>query len=213
MRGWSSRWAIIVGGGFAILTRLKLLHVAVAFWVTFAAGLGLLDVTGHAMSARWHIGPVTDFYFWWILVTSPEILVFLFFMISDPKTIPESRRGRIAYAVAVGILATTLIAASKTEFWAKVAVLGALTVVCLAWPLLKRWAPQLSASWPKLALAGAAVLALWARGSSRPASARGRSRSPRRSPTSAGFRLRDRQVERRLRHARPERRPGRWPPT
>ena len=32
--------AIIVGGGFAILTRLKLLHVAVAFWLTFAAGLG-----------------------------------------------------------------------------------------------------------------------------------------------------------------------------
>ena len=49
-RGWSSRSAIIVGGGFAILIRLKLLHVAVAFWVTFAAGLGLLTVTGHAMS-------------------------------------------------------------------------------------------------------------------------------------------------------------------
>jgi hypothetical protein len=156
--------AIIVGGGFAILTRLKLLHVAVAFWVTFAAGLGLLTVTGHAMSARWHIGPVTDAYFWWVLVTSPEILVFLFFMISDPKTIPASRRGRIAYAVAVGVLATILIAASKTEFWAKVAVLGALTVVCLAWPLLKRWAPRLSVSWPKIALAGAAVLALWGAG-------------------------------------------------
>src|SRR4029079_11264250 len=101
--------AIIVGGGFAILTRLKLMHVAVAFWVTFAAGLGLLTVTGHAMSARWHIGPVTDAYFWWVLVTSPEILVFLFFMISDPKTIPASRRGQIAYAVAVGVLATILI--------------------------------------------------------------------------------------------------------
>src|SRR6478609_5148806 len=82
--------AIIVGGGVAILTRLQLLPVAVAFWVTFAAGLALLTVTGHAMSARWHIGPVTDAYFWWVLVTSPEILVFLFFMISDPKTIPES---------------------------------------------------------------------------------------------------------------------------
>jgi Na+-transporting NADH:ubiquinone oxidoreductase subunit NqrB len=158
--------AIIVGGGFAILTRLKLLHVAVAFWLTFAAGLGLLTVTGHAMSARWHIGPVTDAYFWWVLVTSPEILVFLFFMISDPKTIPASRRGRIAYAVAVGILATILIAASKTEFWAKVAVLGALTIVCLAWPLLKRYGPRLAVSptRTKLAAAGVALLALWAAG-------------------------------------------------
>jgi Na+-transporting NADH:ubiquinone oxidoreductase subunit NqrB len=156
--------AIIVLGGFAILGRLRLLHVAAAFWLTLAAGLALLTVTGHAMSARWHIGPVTGHYFWWVLVTSPEILVFLFFMISDPKTIPQTRRMQVAYAVAVGILATVLIAAAKTEFWAKVAVLGALTIVCVAWPLLKRWAPRLTVSRQKLALAGAAVLALWAAG-------------------------------------------------
>ena len=62
--------------------------LAVAFWLTFAAGLAVLAVTGHAMTARWHVGPITDAYFWWVLVTSPEILVFLFFMITDPKTIP-----------------------------------------------------------------------------------------------------------------------------
>jgi hypothetical protein len=42
------------------------------------------------MTARWHVGPITDAYFWWVLVTSPEILVFLFFMITDPKTIPAT---------------------------------------------------------------------------------------------------------------------------
>jgi Na+-transporting NADH:ubiquinone oxidoreductase subunit NqrB len=156
--------AIIVVGGLAILGRLKLLHVAAAFWLTFAAGLALLTVTGHAMSARWHIGPVTDFYFWWILATSPEILIFLFFMISDPKTIPATRRMQVAYAVAVGVLATVLISAAKTEFWAKVAVLGALTIVCVAWPLLKLWAPRLTVSRTRLAVAGAALLALWAAG-------------------------------------------------
>ncbi len=158
--------AIIVGGGIAILGRLRLLHVAAAFWLTFAAGLALLTVTGHAMSARWHIGPVTDFYFWWILVTSPEILIFLFFMISDPKTIPATRRMQVVYAVSVGILATILISAAKTEFWAKVAVLGALTVVCVAWPLLKRYSPRISFSLSrtKLAVAGFAVLALWGAG-------------------------------------------------
>jgi hypothetical protein len=86
--------AIIVSGGLAILTRLGLLVIAIAFWCAFAAGVGLLAVTGHAMTARWHVGPITGAYFWWVLVTSPEILVFLFFMITDPKTTPQSMRGR-----------------------------------------------------------------------------------------------------------------------
>ena len=42
-------------------------------------------------------------YFWWVLVTSPEILVFLFFMITDPKTIPDGRHARRVYAVGVGL--------------------------------------------------------------------------------------------------------------
>jgi hypothetical protein len=76
--------AIIVGGGLAILSRLHLLVIAAGFWVSFAIGVGLLAMTGHAMTATWHVGPVTGAYFWWVLVTSPEILVFLFFMITDP---------------------------------------------------------------------------------------------------------------------------------
>ena len=47
------------------------------------------------MTARWHLGPITGGYFWWVLVTSPEILVFLFFMITDPKTIPKGRVGAL----------------------------------------------------------------------------------------------------------------------
>ena len=82
------------------------------------------------MTARWHVGPIEGADFWWVLVTSPEILVFLFFMITDPKTIPASRCGRRAYAVAVGLLATVLIAPHTTEFGTKVAVLGALSLVC-----------------------------------------------------------------------------------
>ena len=67
-----------------------------------------------------------------MLVTSPEILVFLFFMITDPRTIPRARSGRRAYAVAVGLLAALLIAPWTTEFSTKVAVLGALALVCAA---------------------------------------------------------------------------------
>ena len=64
--------------------------------------------------------------FWWLLVSSPEILVFLFFMITDPKTIPASQNGRRVYAVGVGLLATLLIAPQTTEFATKVAILAAL---------------------------------------------------------------------------------------
>jgi hypothetical protein len=130
--------AIIVVGGLAILTRLRLIVIAVGFWVSFAAGVGLLAATGHAMTARWHAGPITGAYFWWVLVTSPEILVFLFFMITDPKTTPQSTRARALYAVSIGLLAALLIAPARTEFWSKVAVLGALALVCAARPVLER---------------------------------------------------------------------------
>ena len=141
--------AIIVGGGLAILRRLRLLEIAVLFWVTFAAALAILTATGHMMTARWHLGPIVDWHFWRIVVFSPEILIFLFFMITDPKTIPSGKLGRRAYAISVALVAALLIAPFTTEFRSKVAVLGALTIVCAAWPLLqlahewaKRWAAE-----------------------------------------------------------------------
>ena len=127
---------LIVGGGLAILSRLHLLVIAVGFWLTFAAALGVLALSGHEMTAAWHVGPITGWELWRVLVTSPEILVFLFFMITDPRTIPTSVRGRRAYAVAVGFLAVLLIAPWTSEFAAKVAVLGALAIVCAARPVL-----------------------------------------------------------------------------
>jgi Na+-translocating ferredoxin:NAD+ oxidoreductase RnfD subunit len=128
--------AIIVVGGFAILRRLRLLEIAVGFWLAFAAGLAVLAASGHEMTAPWHLEPITGAQFWWVLVTSPEILVFLFFMITDPKTIPSTRAGRRAYAVGVGLLATVLIAPQTSEFATKVAVLAALAIACAARPVL-----------------------------------------------------------------------------
>jgi ASPIC and UnbV/FG-GAP-like repeat len=108
----------------------------VGFWLTFAAGVAVLAAAGHEMTAAWHLGPITGWQLWRVLVTSPEILVFLFFMITDPRTIPSSALGRRVYAVSVGFLAVLLIAPWTTEFAAKVAVLGALALVCAARPPL-----------------------------------------------------------------------------
>ena len=129
--------AIIVAGGFLILSRLKLLRVAIAFWITFAVVIGILALAGHTMTARWHLGPISGFHLWWILITSPEVLVFLFFMITDPKTAPRSPTGRLVYAISLGLLAGVMIAPTITEYAAKVALLGSLAVVCLALPLLR----------------------------------------------------------------------------
>jgi ASPIC and UnbV/FG-GAP-like repeat len=128
--------ALIVGGGLLILGRLHLTGIAVGFWLTFAAGVGVLAATGHEMTAAWHVGPIAGWELWRVLVTSPEILVFLFFMITDPRTIPTSGTGRRVYAVAVGFLAALLIAPWTTEFAAKLAVLAALAIVCAARPPL-----------------------------------------------------------------------------
>jgi Na+-translocating ferredoxin:NAD+ oxidoreductase RnfD subunit len=156
-------FAVIVAGGLLILSRLRLLWIAVSFWLAFAAGIGVLAVAGHAMTARWHLGPIVDANFWWVLVSSPEVLVFLFFMLTDPKTSPQSQRGRIVYAVSVGLLAALLIAPARTEWATKVALLAALAIVCAARPLLELVpVARLRASVPRLAAAGVLAVAAYA---------------------------------------------------
>jgi ASPIC and UnbV/FG-GAP-like repeat len=147
--------AIIVTGGFLILGRLRLVGIAVGFWLAFAAGIALLVASGHAMSARWHLGPVEGWTFWRILVFSPEVLVFLFFMITDPKTIPAGRTARRVYGVTIGLLATLLIAPQTTEYASKVALLGALALVCAVRPLLEWLLPEGAASSSPLRRLGA----------------------------------------------------------
>ena len=127
---------IITVGGLSILSRLKLLEIAVGFWLAFAAGLAVLAASGHEMTARWHLGPITGWEFWRVLVFSPEILVFLFFMITDPRTIPRTGAGRRAYAIGIGLLAVMLIAPQTTEFATKLAVLAALFIACAIRPVL-----------------------------------------------------------------------------
>jgi hypothetical protein len=157
--------AIIVTGGLVILLRLRLLELAVVFWLAFAAGVGVLALSGHEMTAPWHLGPISGFSFWWLLVSSPEILVFLFFMITDPRTIPGSRAGRRAYAAGVAFLATLLIAPWTTEFATKVAILSALTLVCASYPVAVLLGPRVASRLgtgggrPRVVRAGAAALA------------------------------------------------------
>jgi hypothetical protein len=134
-------YAIILTGGLLITSRLRLLGMSAAFWATFAAGLGVLAASGHCITARWSADPVCGARFWWVVALSPEILIFLFFMITDPKTTPRPRTARIAFGAAVAVASILLIAPQTTEFSAKVALLAGLVVLCVVRQLVIRFAP------------------------------------------------------------------------
>ncbi len=68
-------------------------RMAATFWITLAVGIGVLAASGHCMVARWAFAPVCGFDYWRVIVTSPEVLIFLFFMITDPKTVPSVALG------------------------------------------------------------------------------------------------------------------------
>jgi Na+-translocating ferredoxin:NAD+ oxidoreductase RnfD subunit len=132
---------VIVVGGLFLAWRVSMFGVVASFWLAYAAALSVLAARGHCITARWHVGPVCDQYFWTVLVTSPEVLVFMFFMITDPKTVPRGRKARIAYGAAIGLVFVLLAAPQRTEFATKVALLAALVLVCAARPLLERLSP------------------------------------------------------------------------
>ena len=117
-------YAVILIGGVLITRRLHLLAAAATFWVGLAAGVGLVAASGHCMVARWAFAPVCGFDFWWVIVTSPEVLIFLFFMLTDPKTVPPGRVGRIVFALVLAVVSTVLVAPQTNEFGTKVAAAG-----------------------------------------------------------------------------------------
>jgi Na+-translocating ferredoxin:NAD+ oxidoreductase RnfD subunit len=135
-------YAVIIGGGVLITRRLDLLALAATFWVALALGVGLLAGSGHCMTANWAFAPVCGVDFWRVIVTSPEVLIFLFFMITDPKTVPSGRVGRVVFGLLVALASTLLMAPQTDEFGTKVGLLAGLVVVCGARPILDRLLPE-----------------------------------------------------------------------
>jgi Na+-translocating ferredoxin:NAD+ oxidoreductase RnfD subunit len=135
-------YAVIIVGGLLITRRLRLLGLAATFWVALAIGTGILAASGHCMTANWAFAPVCGVDFWRVIVTSPEVLIFLFFMITDPKTVPAGRVGRVAFGLLVALASTLLMAPQTDEFGTKVGLLAGLVVVCAARPVLDRVLPE-----------------------------------------------------------------------
>jgi hypothetical protein len=89
--------AVIWLMGGMILYRIGLFHITLAFVAAFVPLAFLRSyVTGHPWQTE--LAPVT----------SPMFQLFIFFMITDPKTITQTRRSQILVAVLVAVMETFL---------------------------------------------------------------------------------------------------------
>jgi len=125
-------YAILIGGGLLIGWELKLLGLELGYMAAFAVfvALALAPVPDHCMIASWHATPMCGSELWTILVTSPEILIFAFFMIPDPRTVPDGQASRFVFGVIVALLSVLLLGPTTLEFWTKTAILASLVFAC-----------------------------------------------------------------------------------
>lgn len=130
-------YLVILFGAVWILRAVKMIPMALSFMVTFAALTGLFALGGREFVAIWHEGPIAGLEYWVNVALSAEVLVFVFFMISDPQTAPKAPEARILYGAAVAAVAAALIYFQQTEFGIKVSILSSLTVVCALVPFLE----------------------------------------------------------------------------
>ena len=143
MSNWAMplAYAVILTGGTIVAYRLGLLTTIIAFFGTLAVGTAVTAAAGQCFTARWSFAPVCGSNLWLTIVTSPEILIFTYFMITDPQTIPKGRVGRTLFGAMVGVVCVVLMAPQQTEFGAKVALLSGLTVMSAVRPFLERFLP------------------------------------------------------------------------
>ena len=131
---------VIVVGAVWILRSVDMVRMALSFMVPFALLLAIFAASGRTFFAIWHDGPVEGAEYWFNIVTSPELLIFVFFMMSDPQTAPREPRGRMIYGAATAVVAAGLIYFQPTEFGIKVAILASLTAVCGLVPFIEKLA-------------------------------------------------------------------------
>src|SRR5438045_850820 len=125
-------YAILIGGGLLIAWELKLLGLVLGYMGGFAlfTAVALLPVPDHCMIASWYATPICGPQLWQILVTSPEVLIFAFFMVPDPRTVPDGQVGRFVFGVLVALLSVLLLGPTTLEFWTKTAILASLVIAC-----------------------------------------------------------------------------------
>lgn len=135
-------YAIIIFGSSALLIRAGLFAMSVAFYLVLTAGMAVLSATGHCMTANWAFEPVCGPDYFRVIVTSPEVLIYAAFMVTDPRVIPAGRVGKVVFAMLVAVLCTLFMAPQVDEFGTKVGLLAGLVPLCAGRYLLARYLPE-----------------------------------------------------------------------
>ncbi|MEY4768552.1 MAG: hypothetical protein RL637_1191 [Pseudomonadota bacterium] len=95
---WGNEWIIgfwLLAGGFWVTTTAKRLDSSLYFLISYASLLLIIRIGyyGYSLASFWH------------QFTNGALLLFAFFMISDPMTIPHHSIARLLHTLIVAILA------------------------------------------------------------------------------------------------------------
>jgi Na+-transporting NADH:ubiquinone oxidoreductase subunit NqrB len=132
---WGSDLALavwLIALGSIVTGRARRLDVS---WVFLGAYLAIVALRVALLGQPWAV--------WWHQLGSGALLLFAFFMISDPMTIPDRTGARIAYAVAVALGA----AAWQFVLFRPNALIWALFLLTPLVPLLDRLFPGERFAW------------------------------------------------------------------
>lgn len=127
-------FALVLGGcGVFVVARSARADVTIAFLVVFAAlAIGRGVWLGDPLRVAWHG------------LQSGAVILFAFFMLSDPKTTPDSRTGRLVFAALVATLAFAI----QWSVYRSDAVMWALAALAPLTPALNRLLPGARHRWP-----------------------------------------------------------------
>lgn len=134
-------WAVILAGAVWILRPLRMFGMVATFAIPFSVAVAVLAAGGSCFEATWRADSVCGLNYWIGIALSPEVAIFVLFMMSDPRTSPRTMTGRVLYGGLVSLVAIGLLSVQPTEYGIKVAILAALVVVCPFVPVLERLGP------------------------------------------------------------------------
>lgn len=135
---------VIFFGALWVLSAVHQRAMALSFLIPFAVLTGVFALLGRSFIAIWSADPITGVSYWANLAFSPELLIFVFFMMTDPQTTPKGSHERIVFGTCTALVASALLYFQPTEFGVKLAILGSLTLVCAAVPLIDGFARDAS---------------------------------------------------------------------
>ena len=128
---------VIALGAVWVLRAVRMLPMALSFLVPFTLLIAAFAASGRSFVAIWDADPIRGGEYWLHICTSPELLIFVCFMMSDPATAPKLPVARMIYGAGTAVVAAGLIFFQPTEYGIKVAILASLTIACAIVPLFE----------------------------------------------------------------------------